>query len=198
MADDQTQRPLRAADNAGRASPSGNDPLAELARLIGQSDPFAEFGRDGARQAGTPRAAPPAAEPAAEWAPPAGPVPGYAPAHPQAVPPQAPDYAQADLYHTEAGASGYAPHAEAGAYEPHYDDPNLAHYDAEGEDFYDDVPPRRRMGVLAIAAVFALAVLGTAGAFGYRALFGSAPSGPPPVIKADTAPSKVVPPKIRF
>ena len=44
------------------------------------------------------------------------------------------------------------------------------------------------MGVLAIAAVFALAVVGTAGAFGYRALFGSASSGPPPVIKADSKP----------
>ena len=60
---------------------------------------------------------------------------------------------------------------------------------------YDDAPPvRRRMGVMAIAAVFALAVIGTAGALGYRALFGSsAPSQPPPVIKADTAPSKIVP-----
>ena len=28
------------------AKPSGNDPLAELARLIGQTDPFAEFGRE--------------------------------------------------------------------------------------------------------------------------------------------------------
>ena len=51
------------------------------------------------------------------------------------------------------------------------------------------------MGVLAIAAVFALAVIGTAGAFGYRALFGSLRSGPPPVIKADTKPSKIVPAK---
>jgi cell division protein FtsN len=43
--------------------------------------------------------------------------------------------------------------------------------------------------------VFALAVIGTAGAFGYRALFGSSNSGPPPVIKADTTPSKVIPDK---
>ncbi len=39
-------------------------------------------------------------------------------------------------------------------------------------------------------------MIGTAGAFGYRALFGSSsPSGPPPVIKADTAPSKIFPAK---
>jgi hypothetical protein len=50
------------------------------------------------------------------------------------------------------------------------------------------------MGILAIAAVFALAVLGTAGAFGYRAVFGTSRSStPPPVIKADTAPSKIMP-----
>ena len=47
---------------------------------------------------------------------------------------------------------------------------------------------------MAIAGVVALAVIGTAGAFGYRALVGSSGSTkPPPVIKADTAPSKIVP-----
>jgi hypothetical protein len=47
---------------------------------------------------------------------------------------------------------------------------------------------------LAIAGIVVLAIVGTAGAFGYRALFGSsAPSKPPPVIKADTGPSKIVP-----
>jgi hypothetical protein len=47
---------------------------------------------------------------------------------------------------------------------------------------------------MAIAGIAALAVIGTAGAFGYRALVGSSGSTkPPPVIKADTAPSKIVP-----
>ncbi len=51
------------------------------------------------------------------------------------------------------------------------------------------------MSVLVIAGVFALAVVGTAGAFGYRAIFGSSSSAsvPPPVIKADSTPSKIVP-----
>ena len=62
-------------------------------------------------------------------------------------------------------------------------------------EYYDEVPSsRRRVGVMAIAGVFALALIGTAGAFGYRALFGSSGSPqPPPVIKADTGPSKIVP-----
>src|SRR5690242_8823253 len=58
MADDRIQRPIRAsqppmrtAPSSAPAAPSGNDPLAELARLIGQNDPFAEFGRQTARQA---------------------------------------------------------------------------------------------------------------------------------------------------
>ena len=63
---------------------------------------------------------------------------------------------------------------------------------AEHEDIYDDEPPpRRRVGIIAVAAVFALAIVGTAGAFGYRALFGSSGTHmPPPLIKADTAPSQ--------
>ena len=63
------------------------------------------------------------------------------------------------------------------------------------DEYCEDAPPsRRRMVVMAIAGVAALAVIGTAGAFGYRALVGSSGSTkPPPVIKADTAPSKIVP-----
>src|SRR4029079_10569608 len=57
MADDHTLRPYRSNDRYQAAEPSrsseqagGGDPLAELARLIGQRDPFAEFGRSNARQ----------------------------------------------------------------------------------------------------------------------------------------------------
>jgi hypothetical protein len=172
MADDHTQRPFRATDPSARpaserAVGGGNDPLAELARLIGQNDPFGEFGR------------PPAADP-------------HAPAQPGQV---GQDYSHAPMAVSDRAA--YAHHGYDPAAHPkmHPDpDPNMPPYGAEELDFYDDVPPRRRrIGVLAIAAVFALAVLGTAGAVGYRALFGSSNSGPPPVIKAETAPSKVVP-----
>src|SRR5690606_21983311 len=55
--------------------------------------------------------------------------------------------------------------------------------------------PERRPGLLTIGAVVALAVLGTAGAFGYRSLVGgSGASSPPPVIRASDEPSKVQPP----
>jgi hypothetical protein len=184
MADDQNQRPYRLNEALPRATPaasaSGSDPLAELARLIGQNDPFAEFGRGNARRA----AAPP---PATKWAAP--------PAAPPSAP-EAPLYGASDgfLYQDDAETAGH-PAAETGAFEPDPYHPSNAQLAGEEEDFYDDVPPaKRRMGIMAITAIFALAVIGTAGAFGYRALFGtSGPSQPPPVIKADTAPSKIVP-----
>jgi hypothetical protein len=66
MADDQNQRPYRSNETltrAARTAASGSDPLAELARLIGQNAPFA--GRDIARRA-------PAAQPSAPAASPYG------------------------------------------------------------------------------------------------------------------------------
>src|SRR5262245_23910258 len=58
MADDNTLRPYRSSDPYRRAAEpsrpseeaSARDPLAELARLLGQSDPFADFGRSHSRQ----------------------------------------------------------------------------------------------------------------------------------------------------
>src|SRR5512139_1066474 len=60
MADDQSQRPYRASEPPparGSSKTSGSDPLAELARLIGQTDPFGEFGREPARRSSPPQSA---------------------------------------------------------------------------------------------------------------------------------------------
>jgi hypothetical protein len=197
MADDHSQRPYRSSETIARSgqarSPSpasGSDPLAELARLIGQTDPFGDLGKE-------PRRAPAQPEPAMDWAPP--PPQAYAPQQP--APPVAPDfppqpagyYAQppsGDLYQVEAEVPAYLTQQRQPAYDARPYQQGEAH-----EDVYDDLPPpRRRLGVLAIAGIFALAVVGTAGAFGYRAVFGgSGTHVPPPVIKADTAPSKIIP-----
>lgn len=226
MADDHSQRPYRSSESIARAgqgkpAASGSDPLAELARLIGQSDPFGEFSRENARRSGgTPPRAEPLAAPVAapkppqqdyyaapslqaptyasqDYTQPAPVEPAYAqPAYAQPAYGQQ-TYAQQGYTAAEAGASAYAaqPAGAAGYEHADHQYPGNPPYNAEEQDFYDDVPPSRRRGsVLVIAGIFALAILGTAGAFGYRALFGSSSSGsPPPVIKAETAPSKIVP-----
>jgi cell division septation protein DedD len=69
-------------------------------------------------------------------------------------------------------------------------------FDDDGQDFYqDDEAPRRRKVWMTAAAVCALAVVGSASAFGYRAIFGK-PSSPTqaPVITANASPIKVLPP----
>jgi len=157
--------------------------------LIGQTDPFGEYGRENARRAAAPQAPTPAANfvpneyQAAPTAPAKTPLRPYAAAAPNAT--------ALDLNQSEAPGYTAEEAYEADGYDEHQPPPHIG----EQEDLYDDLPPpRRRLGILAIAAVFALAVIGTAGAFGYRALFGSSGSSqPPPVIKADTAPSKIVP-----
>ncbi len=70
-------------------------------------------------------------------------------------------------------------------------DPNYPPYynDADQEE-----PRRKRGGLMTVAAVLALAVVGTAGAFAYRSFVGSPRSGEPPVIKAETGATKIVPP----
>ena len=227
MADDQFQRPYRASEPPvrGAAKTPGSDPLAELARLIGQTDPFGEFGREPPRRA-------PASQPGkhSDWNAPAGaPYTTEAGVNARApVPPQrfggngyytarsgpgdrqvdaAQDYhgqsygrasdggtpstIDDELYQADHEARGYPLNQADYQHDSYAQD--TAHH-AE-EEYYDDAPTsRRRLGVMAIAGVLALAVIGTAGAFGYRALFGSTGSPqPPPVIKADTGPSKIVP-----
>ena len=52
---------------------------------------------------------------------------------------------------------------------------------------------KRRGGMITVAVVLALAVVGTGAAFAYRTYVGSPRSGEPPIIKADTSPTKIVP-----
>jgi hypothetical protein len=80
-----------------------------------------------------------------------------------------------------------------GAYQGNYQeqDPNYPPYYGEAE---QEEPRRKRGGLMTVAAVLALAVVGTAGAFTYRSFVGSPRSGEPPVIKAEPGATKIVPP----
>jgi hypothetical protein len=266
MTDDNNAR-YRSSDPFARPSGpdgQGSDPLAELARLIGQSDPFSDIGRDprvaaprepqhyddpahraepsyedhsGDRAAYDTRYDPPySPEPAPYYADPAPhshdpapapewhhpPAPSFDPfaAHqgPAAAPSATHGYADAGYQepptqprafhpdfsnpapHSHHAASYDAPSLDAGA--RHGQSQSLLHFSSERptpppmDELYDDVPQRgRRKGLLTVVAVLCLAVVGTAGAFGYRTWFGG-PSvkAPPALIRANVEPSKVAPP----
>ena len=69
------------------------------------------------------------------------------------------------------------------------DDP----YAYQGEYEEEPAPKKRSRGLMTVAAVLALAVVGTGAAFAYRTFVGSPRSGEPPIIRADNSPTKVVP-----
>jgi hypothetical protein len=246
MADDNTLRSYRLNDPHRRsAQPAeaqdqsfgGSDPLAELARLIGQNDPFA----DSARRA--PQAAAPRTQDhhqdqyqdrhddPNDWR-----------RHVQRpnydMPEEAPldaaryktadahaGYADHDPYRMSASpqqdyyADQYAhpDHPQQGHHADYHRDPSYAaapDYPDEqmyavppqqreyaggqapqGEEDYDDPPRRKRSGSSLVTAVILIgcAMLGTAGAYGYRTYATSPGTKQAPVIIADSAPSKVVP-----
>lgn len=258
----------RGGDQHGKAE---NDPLAELARLIGQTDPFAAQGRPGA-QSPTPApsqgyqddsyqqdddqqdyaepAAPPPGPPSwmrrANVQPAPAPEPDYPvsvnpvhPLHRYSAQPTAPepelrqpqayqDHAyQAQAYQDQAYQQhdqAYQQHDQAEqAYQEPYpqQQPDPARYDdalygrlQAGEQDYQrdpaypddpyafqsdypeadlDEPKKQRGGMMTVAAILALAVVGTGAAFAYKTYVGSPRSGEPPIIKADNTPTKIVP-----
>ena len=233
-----------------------DDPLAELARLIGQSEPTSDFGRDARRGPGasfdefaggldwaaqdrhSDNRYAEENEPVEEnydardderYAPArhADGVPAYRPGAPshdsQFEPPATGQFSAPALRYSGVRESvrdyaapeqpryrdeqelpeshgrqlpAFLPRLPA---EDHaYDDQTQEGADDRAyalEDHEEEAPSgRRRSGFVVVAAVLGLAVLGTAGAFAYRAMFGSSmlPSLPP-IIKADDGPNKIVP-----
>src|SRR6185437_6900792 len=73
-------------------------------------------------------------------------------------------------------------------YDEPYSSPNASH-----EDYQAEAPGVRRRG-LAVIAMTGLALLGTAGAFGYREMSrGSVVATLPPIITASNEPNKIAP-----
>jgi hypothetical protein len=239
MADRYQDRPFPADDGydhrGDQRAPARteSDPLAELARLIGQTDPFASAARPNPPVPPRNQYQPPAAP---DDDPPAGPPPWMQRAARQEAP--APtyqdepytteDHSEADYPVSEHPLRRYAaqhpapepeyepepPYAEADQpVDPErYDDALYGELVASGhdnpqdqayqddayayQDGYDETEEpvqKRRGGLTTVAVVLALAVVGTGAAFGYRTYVGSPRSGDPPIIKADTSPTKIVP-----
>jgi SPOR domain len=251
MADDNIVRSYRSS-GAARRSPDtvvsrdsarnaaatdeepGSDPLAELARLIGQGDPFADLGQSAGRSRAAAPAAPPRPDPApaSDWRataaalarealrspPPADQYPEGADPHLEKI-----HSAIADIDSFRAGPDGrfaQPPHpaamdepdaAERYGERPYFRDsaeglPADSHeapaeeanyfFDGEAatdERFYDDPPRARRgNGLVTAAVLIGCAMLGTAGAYGYRAYYSGPPSIDAPIISADPTPNKVV------
>lgn len=263
MADRYQNRPFpsddygRGGDQHGKAE---NDPLAELARLIGQTDPFAAQGRpdaqpaatpayqddnysqddyqqDYAEQAAAPRPGPPSWMRRANVQPQPASEPDYPvavnpihPLHRYSAKPAAPEpefhqpQAYQDRAHQDQAYQHQAYHQEPAqeqAYEAPYEQPDPARYDdalygrlESGEQDFQrepaypddpyafqsdypeadlDEPRKSRGGMMTVAAILALAVVGTGAAFAYKTYIGSPRSGEPPIIKADNTPTKIVP-----
>jgi len=270
MSDRYRDRPFPPDTNLGRGGYSNStqedgDPLAELARLIGQADPFSNFGRDYQKAPAPHQRAEPQVDryqdhghghyqddyaqgqedfPAYEeelppgppsWmrhAAPAEPEPRYADGYDQ-VPQQGhrvnrntnyklgyeqPVFGQNEQYaDDQAFEQDFAFQAD-----PHQSDPRQSYpaesryddllygeqpqqqteyygYDQDYQDpdldpqYAQEPQPQRKGGMMTVAVVLALAVVGTAGAYAYRSFVGSPRSGEPPIIKADAGPNKVVP-----
>jgi hypothetical protein len=259
MADRYQDRPFPDDDDdrGGRQSSSRNpskseaDPLAELARLIGQTDPFANLGGR-ANQPAPPREASrdrypePEPEPALESDDaPAGPPPwmqraaaqipsrgddswqdqdedvpqgrptglhpvqryaaseavnqaaaepDYHQAPPFALHPDPAQHDDADPERYDDALYGQMPAALAAAPpETSYDEP-YSYQDDYADAADEPVAKPRRGGMIMVAAVLALAVVGTGGAFAYRTYVAAPRSGEPPIVKADTGPTKIIPP----
>jgi hypothetical protein len=233
MADDTYSRGYRhdpfdrgGTENAGPAT----DPLTELARLIGQSDPFAterkrqpdpraadaqeqhysdaahderygaaepQHGADnsyGADDAYNGHAYPHEAQHDTGYAeqryqhdqayhPDHEAYPQDQDAYPQDQPPS---YYGERHGSPERGGHAAAPADAQGDYAvpPFFGtDPNT-----RPDDYYEDAPAPRRGWLVTAAALVGLAVVGTAGAFAYRAVF---TGGPPSIITRDVGPSKI-------
>lgn len=255
----------RGGDQHGRTE---SDPLAELARLIGQTDPFAAQSRPGAH----PPAAPAPAQGyqdddyrqedyQQDYAEQASPTPPGPPSwmrranvQPQPAPAPEPDYPvsvnpvhplhrysaqpvapEPDLHQPQAYQDrAYQDHAyqqpayqqqdqayQQQAYQEPHQQPDPSRYDdalygrlEAGEQDYQrdpaypddpyafqsgypeaelDEPKKQRGGLMTVAAILALAVIGTGAAFAYKTYVGSPRSGEPPIIKADNTPTKIVP-----
>lgn len=259
MAERYQERPFPSQENYDRLDrghdPHGagrgeTDPLAELARLIGQADPLAGAAKPAphplqSRANIRPQYDLPEEEPAAPSPPPwmqrarqeAAPPPPpplpqdydepeeYEPAPPvhplhrypaSQAPRLAQDYDDEPQRYASDGTQeqDYAQpqdYAEPQQDPSRYDDALYGRIENGDQDYQRDsaypedpyayqndyeeepAPKKRSNGLITVAAVLALAVVGTGAAFAYRTFVGSPRSGEPPIIRADNSPTKVVP-----
>jgi hypothetical protein len=198
---DEIERQLR--HSSPQPAPSRSDPLAELARIVGQEDPFRALlasEKSGARTARDAddifiRREPSFESPYGQQGHATGQhLHGSLDDDEQDL---SQDYRHYAALTAEEDAILYG--QQDSQYVPAPHDPNLYFDDgrsyAEPDSAFAPLAPRRsRKGKVAVGAVFGAAVLGAIGAVTLRpgSLMGVS-NGEPPVVKADTGPSKVAP-----
>jgi hypothetical protein len=244
MANRYQDRPFHTdADHDRGANPylrGESDPLAELAHLVGQNDPFGTSTKPPPLQSGA-NVRPQYARAEKEASAPAGPPPWRQRARQEAPPQQEYEEPALSLVYplhrhatSPAAAASEQDHHqqqqdadERPADPSRYDDALFgpiksverenAGYPAYPDDPYayqrgyeeglavtsnrvgrglssTEPEPRKRVrGMATVAAVLALAVVGTVAAFAYRTYVGSPRGGEPLIIRADNSPTKVVP-----
>jgi hypothetical protein len=241
MAERYQERPYLAADY-DRGDPHGagrgeSDPLAELARLIGQTDPLGSAAKPAPHPLQSRANIRPQYNPPEQYdlpeevdsAPPSPPTWMQRARHEPAPPPpqdyeDEPEYQPAPVHplhrcaaqQPQAPAQDYDEQPQYADAEPQqdpsrYDDALYGRIESGEHDYqrdpaypddpyayqngYDEepAPKKRSSGLTTVAAVLALAVVGTGAAFAYRTYVGSPRSGEPPIIKADNTPTKIVP-----
>ena len=208
------------ADHARGAVRGESDPLAELAQLTGQTDLFGTAAKTPlplqSRANVRPQYAPAEAEASASggsppWrqrltqeAPPLQPEqpgpnplllygapPAAASEHDHHEPQRDTDEQSADPSRYDDALYGLIKSAEQeNARDPVYPNDPYAYQRGYQK---EPAPRKRSRGMVTVAAVLALAVVGMGAAFAYRTYVGSPRSGEPPIIRADNSPTKVVP-----
>ena len=190
-----------------------SNPLAELAQLAGQSDPFGTAAKTPLQLQSRANLRPQYAPAEAESSAPAGSPPWVQRARQEAdyEEPQ-PEYQPSPVHPFHRYAAPPAAASEQDHHEPQQDadephgliksvelenarDPAYSDDPYPYQRGYEQEPaPRTRSGwVVTVAAVMILAVVGTGAAFAYRTYVGSPRSGEPPIIRADNSATKVVP-----
>ncbi len=205
MADDTYPRGYRPGGRGSTgAGGSSVDPLTELARLIGQSDPFAVEGQH------RPNSRPPdVRRQAAEWRTepqPDDPHDEVAPRYHDDDAGHAAPYSASDSYDERGGAHGDQLDDEGYGGAPYQDQG----YGADGQDypsgqfaadeepghpddmagFYDEAPPRRRGWVVTAGIFLGLALVGAGVAVAYHKVF---VTGQPSIIAREPGPTKIIP-----
>lgn len=183
--------PVRPATAPSSNAAGRNDPLAELARIVGQDDPFGTLFATDRPAPARPKA--PAFDdafaPAAEAVPAASRAGPEADDYPEPLPHDAGRYAPQPYAAEPRAPQAEQPYAAAG-YDQDYDSEDAEPAAFRGQ--HGHAPRRSRKALVAVASVVGAAAIGVGAALTFGG-GGPASNGEPPLVQASSDPVKVAP-----